>query len=161
MSYEWLAAVDGRPAAPGRRPSFTTAYAVFGPVIGGQCSRVSLPSYQKSLLIGMDRALEACDPRLASMFAIFTRLTRDEGPPLTERLARGPNQVALRLRAVTRRARASAAVPIVLVACLMVAIIMLGIATASGRSCPPSTRLHQVAGGKAAICRPSANGLRK
>ncbi len=139
----------------------TAAYAVFGPVIAGQCRRVSLPSCQQSLLNGMDRALETRDPRLASMFAIFTRLTRDEGPPLTERLAPGPNRLALRLRGAIGWARASAAVPIVLVACLMVAIIMLGVATATGRSCPPSTRLHQVAGGKAAVCQPSANGLRK
>lgn len=95
------------------------------------------------------------------MFAIFARLTRDEGPPLTERLARGPNQLRTRLRAGVQRARASAAVPIVLVACLMVAIIMLGIATATGRSCPPSTSLHQVAAGKSAVCRPSANGLHR
>ena len=144
-----------------QRPPVTTAYAVFGPVIGGQCRRVSLPSYQQSLLNGMDRALESGDPRLASMFALFTRLTLDEGPPLTERLARGPSRFALRLRATVGWVRASAAVPIVLVACLMVAIIMLGVATATGSSCPPSTRLHQVAGGKNAVCQPSANGLRK
>lgn len=145
--------VPGPPGAP--------AYAVFGPVIGGQWSRVSLPSYQQTLLDGMDRALETRDPRLASMFAIFTRLTRDDGPPLSERLSRSPSQAALRLRAAIRWTRASTAVPIVLVACLMVAIIAIGVATASGRSCPPSTTMHQVAGGKAAVCQPSANGLRK
>jgi hypothetical protein len=42
---------------------------------------VSLPSYQQSLLNGMDRALESRDPRLASMFAVFTRLTSDWASP--------------------------------------------------------------------------------
>lgn len=109
----------------------------------------------------MDRALECRDPRLAAMFSIFTRLTCDDGPPRTERLARGPHPVLIRLRSGIRWAKGSAAVPIVLVACLMIAIIMLGVATATGRSCPPSTTLHQAVPGKSAVCQPSANGLRK
>jgi hypothetical protein len=127
----------------------------------GQWVRVSLPSYQQSLLDGMDRALEARDPRLASMFAIFARLTRDEGPPLHERIANSPNGVMVRIRTAARWARASTAFPIVLVACLMLAIVALGLTTASGRPCPPATATHQVMPGKSAACEPSANGLRK
>lgn len=118
-----------------------------------------MPSYQQTVLNGMDRALEDRDPRLATMFAIFTRLTRDEGPPVTEKLARGARQAGFTLRGTLRRA--PAAIPILLVACLMVGIIVLGITTASGRSCPPSTTLHQIAPGRGMVCRPSANGLRK
>lgn len=132
---------------------------MFGPVILGQWSRVSLPSYQQTVLNGMDRALEDRDPRLATMFAIFTRLTRDDGPPVTERLARGANHVRFTLRGTLRQA--PAAIPILLVACLMVGIIVLGITTASGRSCPPSTTMHQLAPGRGVVCRPSANGLNK
>jgi hypothetical protein len=127
----------------------------------GQCTRVSLPSYQQSLLDGMDRALESRDPRLATMFAIFARLTRDEGPPSHERMAREPNPLAFRIRATARWARASAAFPIVVVACLMLAIVLLGLTTASGRSCPRPTTTHQVMPGKSTACVPSANGLRK
>jgi hypothetical protein len=132
---------------------------LFGPVIHGQWSRVSLPSYQQTVLNGMDRALEDRDPRLATMFAIFTRLTREEGPPVTEQLVRGAHQAGFKFRGILRRA--PAAIPILLVACLMIGIIVLGITTASGRSCPPSTTLHQIAPGRGLVCRPSANGLRK
>jgi hypothetical protein len=127
----------------------------------GQWRRVTLPSYQQSLLDGMDRALEARDPRLASMFAIFARLTRDEGPPLHERMARGPNGIAGRMQATVRWARASATFPIVLVACLMLAIVLLGLTTASGSPCPRANTMHQVMPGKSTACAPSANGLRK
>lgn len=146
---------DGSPSAAARE------YAVFGPVMRGQCTRVSLPSYQQSLLDGMDRALESRDPRLASMFAIFARLTRDEALPSHERMARGPNWVMVRVHSTVRWAKASAAFPIVLVACLMLAIVVLGLTTASGRSCPRPAATHQVMPGKSAACSPSANGLRK
>lgn len=95
------------------------------------------------------------------MFAIFTRLTRDEGPPLTERLVRGPSRFALRLRAALRWARASTIVPITLVASLMIAIVAIGIATATSRACPRPAMSHQVITGKGTVCQPSANGLHR
>ena len=82
----------------------------------------------------------ARDPALASKFAIFTRLTRDDGPPRTERLARGPNLAQRFLRMPLRAAKASAAIPIVLVAGLMVAIIAMGIVTSRGPMCSPSAK---------------------
>jgi hypothetical protein len=106
----------------------------------------------------MDRALEACDPQLASMFAIFTALTSHEGPPCAERLARAPNPVLAGLRAPIRWARASAAVPIVLVVSLMAAIIALGMATSGGRACPPGTATHRAGPARSAACPSSANG---
>jgi len=45
----------------------------------GSERRVGLPADQQSRLNSIDRALEARDPRLASVFATFTVLTRDEG----------------------------------------------------------------------------------
>ena len=108
----------------------------------------------------MDHALEARDPALASMFAIFTRLTRDDGPPRAERLARGPNPVLGVLRAGVRWARASAAVPVVLVAGLLAAIIALGIATSGGPVCRAASTTH--AGPfRSALCRSMAGGLPK
>ncbi len=109
----------------------------------------------------MERALQSRDPRLAAMFAIFTRLTKEDGPPLTERLAPRPSKTMAALRRLVRWAGASAAVPIVLVASLMVAIIVLGMVTAGEIACPPAPRLHQVSPARSAACPSSANGMRK
>jgi hypothetical protein len=48
---------------------------------------VTLPAAQQRVLNGMEGALQASEPRLASMFAIFTRLNADE-PLGAEPLAR-------------------------------------------------------------------------
>jgi len=102
-----------------------------------------LPAGQQWLLNGMDRALRACDPRLASMFAMFTLLAGDDGLPPTERLApiRGP--LAGWLRALARRARAAASIPIVLAASLMAAIIALGVASSGWAGCAPGAQRWQ------------------
>jgi hypothetical protein len=96
-----------------------------------------LPADQQSLLNNMDRALEACDPRLASLFATFAWLTRDQGPPPTERLVPGECRVAVRLRAPWRLARVTVAIPVVLALGLMAAIIAIGVATSGWRECSP------------------------
>ena len=106
----------------------------------------------------MDRALAACDPQLASMFAIFSALTSDDGPPRAERLPSAPNPVLARLRAPIRWARASAAVPIVLVVSLMAAIIALGMVTSGGRACPSEAATHRAGPSRSAECPSSANG---
>lgn len=48
---------------------------------------MSLPACQQRILSGIESALRTCEPHLASRFAIFTRLTRDEELPRTEQLA--------------------------------------------------------------------------
>ncbi len=119
---------------------------------------MSLPAGQQALLNGVDRALEARDPRLAAMFAIFTKLTSDDGPPRTERLERASRPVLVWLRVPVRWAQASVAIPIVLVAGLMAAIIALGIATSTGSACTSAT-VHRAAGAAGlAGCRSSAKG---
>jgi hypothetical protein len=114
----------------------------------GQWGQVSLPTYQQSLLNGMDRDLEARDPGLASMFAIFTRLTRDDGPPRTERLRSGWSSLA----AALRRTRTSAAIPIILVIALLAAIFALGVATSSGSACRPAVAARTYAQPKSVGC---------
>jgi hypothetical protein len=109
----------------------------FGRELPGQWRRVSLPADEQSLLNTMDRALEARDPRLASLFATFTKLTRDQGPPRTERLVPSPGRLAAWRRAPYRLARASVAIPIVLAASLMAAIIAIGMATSGWSACSP------------------------
>jgi len=115
-----------------------------------------LPTHQQSLLNRMDRALEARDPRLASMFAIFTRLTRDDGPPHAERLAPKVNPIVRWLRAPAAWARGPATIPIVLVASLMAAIIALGLTTSGWTACSSAT-LHRQTPPKVGWCRSAAN----
>jgi hypothetical protein len=93
------------------------------------------------------------------MFALFTRLTREDGPPRTERLARGPGQLRRLVLLPARAAKASAAIPIVLVAGLMAAIIALGIVTSQGSPCPTGSAHH--VGQIRPVCQPSAQSLRK
>jgi hypothetical protein len=47
---------------------------------------MSLPTGEQQILDGIAESLRASEPRLASMFAIFGRLVRNEGPPLRERI---------------------------------------------------------------------------
>ena len=49
---------------------------------------MTLPACQQRALDAMESALEASEPRMKAMFAIFTRLTKDEEPIGVERLPR-------------------------------------------------------------------------
>jgi len=60
---------------------------------------MSLPVRQQRALDGIEGVLKASEPRMAAMFAIFTRLTQDDGPAITERLARSRTRVSAGLRA--------------------------------------------------------------
>jgi hypothetical protein len=51
---------------------------------------MSLPACQERMLSGIADALRKGEPRLASIFAIFSRLTRDEALPRTEQLTPQP-----------------------------------------------------------------------
>jgi len=62
---------------------------------------MSLPACQERILSGIERALRAGEPRLASRFAMFTRLTRDEELPRTEQLVPEPWPWRWLKRAVT------------------------------------------------------------
>lgn len=50
---------------------------------------MGLPVRQRMALEDIDRALRRSDPRLAALYAIFGRLTRDEAMPRIEQLRRG------------------------------------------------------------------------
>jgi hypothetical protein len=92
------------------------------------------------------------------MFALFTRLTRDDGPPRTERLTPGPGLRRL-LKVPAGVVKASATIPIVLVAGLMAAIIALGVVTSQGSPCPSGS--HQVRQARMAVCESAARSMRK
>jgi hypothetical protein len=51
---------------------------------------MSLAAREQQILDGMETALQAGETRLTSMFAIFTRLSRDEEIPGMEELAAVP-----------------------------------------------------------------------
>jgi hypothetical protein len=59
---------------------------------------MGLPARQRRRLENIEHKLRSSDPRLASMFAIFGRLTRDEDMPRIEELRHRAAMLALRMR---------------------------------------------------------------
>jgi hypothetical protein len=90
----------------------------------GQWTMVSSPASQQRVLHGIESALEGGEPRLRSMFAIFTRLTRDDGAPRTESL---PPRASVRRAWLVARRRAIIAIPVVLgLAALLIFLAVSG-----------------------------------
>jgi hypothetical protein len=85
---------------------------------------MSLPVSEERALTGIEQALLSRDPRLKSLFAIFTRLTRHEAMPAIEQLRR-------------RRWRPQAGAVILLAIALIVGVIMMG-SLASTNGCGPA-----------------------
>ena len=50
---------------------------------------MSLPTSEQQELLGIEQILQSRDPRLKSIFATFTRLTRNEAMPAWEQIRRG------------------------------------------------------------------------
>ena len=105
---------------------------------------MSLPARQQRILDTIEHALQHGEPRLASMFAMFTRLNINEGVPRTERL----DALWRRSRRRRRRLRPVAAgrgiVLIPLVAMLMLSAVLLGM-RAARPACQPSYPQHSQA----------------
>jgi hypothetical protein len=59
---------------------------------------MGLPARQRRRLENIEHKLHSSDPRLAAMFAIFGRLTRDEDMPRIEELRHRAAMLALRMR---------------------------------------------------------------
>jgi len=87
-----------------------------------------LPVGEQRVLDGIESALEGGEPRLRSMFAIFTRLTRDDGTPRTE---------ALRAETSPRRARLAAGAPPIIGAALILGLLAFFIFMAVSSSATP------------------------
>jgi hypothetical protein len=105
---------------------------------------MSLPACQQRVLDRIENTLQHREPRLASMFAMFTRLNKNEAAPRTETLeqqrwwarARG------RLRRAGRPAVALRAVFLVpLAALLVVTAVLIGMSS-SRLTCPPGDGPH-------------------
>jgi hypothetical protein len=92
---------------------------------------VGLPASQQQVLDRIETDLEGGEPRLRSMFAIFARLTSDEGAPRTESLRSG--------RTLTGRVHAIVAVALILGVMTLSVFMAIG----SGRpSCQPGAGVH-------------------
>jgi len=97
---------------------------------------VSLPVSEQRTLDGIESVLEGGEPRLRSMFAIFTRLTRDEGEPRTE---------ALRAQTLLRRvrltggltARLRVIVAVALMLGLVTLFVVLAMTSSAAHGCRP------------------------
>ncbi|HUC22528.1 MAG TPA: hypothetical protein VMA73_07465 [Streptosporangiaceae bacterium] len=94
---------------------------------------MSLPTRQQRTLDGIAETLRLTEPRLAVMFAIFTRLTRDEPTPFREQLAarRRVAWPARRLRPSGRHGnrRGSAWQHLLIISQLAIAVIALVVLT--------------------------------
>ena len=122
----------------------------FGRVIHGQCSVVGLPACQQRALDGIESALRACEPRLASMFAIFTRLARDEAVPRTESLRARTRLRWSWLGGLTATSRTIMAVPLVLG--FMVLLVFLAMNRPAAHGCGPVSGLRAAAVAQARSC---------
>ncbi len=119
---------------------------------------MSLAAREQRILDGMETTLQAGETRLTSMFAIFTRLFRDEGKPGTEELAarswqprswlnapratgghpwnawwRSPSRARWAIGRPAAKLHAIALIPVALAA--IASLVLLGMITASMRSC--------------------------
>jgi hypothetical protein len=103
---------------------------------------VSLPVGQQQVLDRIETDLEGCEPGLRSMFAIFTRLTRDDGAPRTESLR--PEGRRLRWTrsdlGLAGRLRAVIAVPLFLG--LLALFVFMGISNAAAPDCRAAATLR-------------------
>jgi hypothetical protein len=103
---------------------------------------MSLPVSEKRALTGIEQRLLYRDPRLTSLFGIFTRLTRHEAMPTIEQLRR-------------KRWQPSAGAAILLAIALVVGAIVIGSLTATS-GCGPaqpsaSTATQPAAGAPSAL----------
>ena len=74
---------------------------------------MSLPASQQRILDRIEHSLHVSDPPLRSMFAIFTKLVREEGMPLPEELAKPlPRMSRFELLARHRRQRPTTGAPV-------------------------------------------------
>jgi hypothetical protein len=106
---------------------------------------VSLPVSQQRVLDGIENALEGGEPRLRSMFAIFTRLTRDDGAPRTETLgAETLLRRACPTGGLTTTVRAIIAVPLILG--LVTLFVFMAIDSSTAPGCRPGPVATPAAG---------------
>jgi hypothetical protein len=126
---------------------------------------MGLPVRQRRVLQRIEGTLRGSDPRLAALYAIFSRLTRDEEMPRIEQLRYGVRRVLARIGQISAaavpprmRTRLVPRQPVLLLFPLALALVAVTIvlAATSGPGCVPA---RQLAAGQIAartnVCRPT------
>jgi hypothetical protein len=118
-----------------------------GKLTGRSEVSVSLPASQRRILEKIEYALRGSDPRLTAMFAIFSRLTRDEEIPRVEQLRaraelplvrrRGPLPAVSRAPQVISPARPVALLFFPLAFLVVVSAFIMAMALPSSPRCAP------------------------
>jgi hypothetical protein len=105
---------------------------------------MSLPASEVRVLTRIEEGLLSRDPRLKSLFTIFTRLTRQEAMPAREQLQR-------------RRWRPERRAVILLALMLTVVGVVVASLAVPGRACSPVQREQTVASAAAHACTPATS----
>jgi hypothetical protein len=103
---------------------------------------MSMPVRQQRTLDGIETTLQASEPRLAAMFAIFTRLYQVDGPVRRELLSRSRLRVIMKLRAIMIRREF---VFISVIAAMLAVGLLIGITGHRSASCPAASGTQAVA----------------
>jgi hypothetical protein len=111
---------------------------------------MSLRARQQRALHRIEQTLAADDPRLGSMFAIFTRLTQHEAISMTER-------VRTRIRHLPHPV---GVIPIAVIAALAVLVLSLLVPSPGTCSAPPAASRYGQAMSRTAACPPVRPKLR-
>lgn len=93
---------------------------------------MSLPARQQRALDGIAESLRSTEPKLAAMFALFTRLCRNEAPPLGEQLTARTGRRAwlagwIRLPARHRKHSATAWVRVLIISQVTIALVLFAV----------------------------------
>jgi Protein of unknown function (DUF3040) len=100
---------------------------------------MSLPASEERVLSRIETALLDRDPRLRSLFAIFTRLTRQEAMPATEQLRR------------RRRWSPQQAVVVLLAGAILIGVILAGAFGPAGTCGPARTAASSASSAPSAV----------
>jgi hypothetical protein len=111
---------------------------------------MSLRAGQQRSLDRIERTLLDDDLRLGSLFAIFTRLARDEAMPSIERVTAGPWR--RRLRPALAAALGLAAV----ISVLVLSLLVPGRQACRGGAAAAPAHMQPFHAGRQAACRPAA-----
>jgi|HubBroStandDraft_6_1064221.scaffolds.fasta_scaffold196205_1 hypothetical protein len=128
---------------------------------------MSLPAAQQRILDGIADGLRRSEPRLAAMYATFTRMCGSEGPPSREQLARGwarrrAAAVGMWLRGKLtdqgRRARRRILIASQVAISLVLVVVLAGLSSRSSASCGQAGR--RVSAAQTRLwCPTAANGM--
>lgn len=106
---------------------------------------MSLPVSEQRVLERIEGALEGGEPRLRSMFAIFTRLTRDDGAPRTEALRPETLLRRARLAGMLTTARMRTVIAVALVVGLVTLFVVTALSSSAAKGCRTGPLLNRPA----------------